>query len=262
MRRTIESLLLTSLVAAVPALARSVFIIADPPVDFEVVDVDPFDGLGDEGPFSTFNDAALGTEGECRSMAEFDILPFTVPAGEYISSARLEVRITSVGVYGLGIHGEAPDSLAVDGYIANGIAELSDFQAGDGNQLDLVPIPNPYVGQIVTFQVTPFVRAMVQAHRRYVGLTVRAATFGGVWVTEGAGYPKLTIETTAFSAGDLNCDTLLNAFDIDPFVLALSDPAAYAAQYPNCNRMLADCNGDGQVNAFDIDPFVELLTGP
>ena len=59
--------------------------------------------------------------------------------------------------------------------------------------------------------------------------------------------------------GDLNCDGVLNAFDIDPFVLALTDPAGYAAAWPNCDRMLADINGDGVVNAFDIDPFVDLI---
>jgi hypothetical protein len=61
--------------------------------------------------------------------------------------------------------------------------------------------------------------------------------------------------------GDLNCDGLLNAFDIDPFVLALTDPVAYATAYADCDYMLADVNGDGAVNAFDIDPFVLLLTG-
>jgi hypothetical protein len=61
--------------------------------------------------------------------------------------------------------------------------------------------------------------------------------------------------------GDLNCDGVLNAFDIDPFVLALTDELAYAGAYPDCDRNLADCNQDGAVNAFDIDPFVELLTG-
>jgi hypothetical protein len=59
--------------------------------------------------------------------------------------------------------------------------------------------------------------------------------------------------------GDLNCDAVVNAFDIDPFVLALTDPAAYAAAWPDCDYMLADCDGDGYVNAFDIDPFVALL---
>ena len=63
------------------------------------------------------------------------------------------------------------------------------------------------------------------------------------------------------SLGDLNCDGSVNAFDIDPFVLALTDPVGYQAAWPNCNINNADCNGDGEVNAFDIDPFVELLTG-
>jgi hypothetical protein len=63
------------------------------------------------------------------------------------------------------------------------------------------------------------------------------------------------------TAGDLNCDGAVNAFDIDPFVLALTSPDAYAAAFPACDYMLADVNGDGAVNAFDIDPFVNLLTG-
>ena len=61
--------------------------------------------------------------------------------------------------------------------------------------------------------------------------------------------------------GDLNCDGLVNSFDIDPFVLALTDSDAYAAAYPECDYMLADCNDDGLVNSFDIDAFVALLTG-
>jgi hypothetical protein len=68
-----------------------------------------------------------------------------------------------------------------------------------------------------------------------------------------------------YSLGDLNCDGQVNAFDIDPFVLALtSTPPEYPeyyAQYPSCNHQLADVNGDGLLNAFDIDPFVDLLTG-
>jgi hypothetical protein len=62
--------------------------------------------------------------------------------------------------------------------------------------------------------------------------------------------------------GDLNCDGGVDAFDIDPFVLALTDPASYTAKYPQCTLVNADCNGDGKVDAFDIDPFVALLTGP
>jgi len=61
--------------------------------------------------------------------------------------------------------------------------------------------------------------------------------------------------------GDVNCDQAVNVFDIDPFVLALTDQAEYVATYPDCNVMNADTNGDGAINVFDIDPFVNLLTG-
>jgi hypothetical protein len=62
--------------------------------------------------------------------------------------------------------------------------------------------------------------------------------------------------------GDLNCDGVLSAADIDPFVLALTGgEAAYQAAYPDCYYLLADMNGDGAVSAADIDGFVQALTG-
>jgi hypothetical protein len=61
--------------------------------------------------------------------------------------------------------------------------------------------------------------------------------------------------------GDLNCDGMLNGYDIDAFVLALTNPAGYQAAYPCCNIFAADANQDGAINGYDIDPFVLLLTG-
>ncbi len=62
-------------------------------------------------------------------------------------------------------------------------------------------------------------------------------------------------------AGDLNCDGEVDLSDVNPFVLALSDAAAYAAQFPGCQRINGDCNGDGRVDFGDINAFVELLSG-
>jgi hypothetical protein len=59
--------------------------------------------------------------------------------------------------------------------------------------------------------------------------------------------------------GDLNCDGLVNNFDIDPFVLVISDVAAYRALYTHCEPLNADINADRQINNFDIDPFVALI---
>ncbi|MEW6250175.1 MAG: C25 family cysteine peptidase [Planctomycetota bacterium] len=64
-----------------------------------------------------------------------------------------------------------------------------------------------------------------------------------------------------YRRGDLNCDLVVNFDDINPFVLALTDPGAYQTQYPDCPILNGDCNGDGVVNFDDINPFVELLTG-
>jgi len=62
--------------------------------------------------------------------------------------------------------------------------------------------------------------------------------------------------------GDLNCDGTVDFSDINPFVLALTDPAGYAQQYPGCPILNGDVNADGRVDFDDINPFVALLTGP
>jgi len=75
------------------------------------------------------------------------------------------------------------------------------------------------------------------------------------------GGDELSMDTCYSFVGDLNDDGVVNAFDIDPFVLALTNPNAYQESYPHSNILRADVNCDGVVNAFDIDPFVQLLTG-
>lgn len=62
--------------------------------------------------------------------------------------------------------------------------------------------------------------------------------------------------------GDMNCDGFMTVGDISGFVQALTDPAGYAASFPNCDINRADVNGDGFVTVGDIGPFVALLTGP
>lgn len=61
--------------------------------------------------------------------------------------------------------------------------------------------------------------------------------------------------------GDLNCDDSVSVGDIGGFVLILTNPAAYEAQFPNCNPANADINGDNLISVGDIGPFVQLLTG-
>ncbi|MCH8807590.1 MAG: FG-GAP repeat protein [Planctomycetes bacterium] len=61
--------------------------------------------------------------------------------------------------------------------------------------------------------------------------------------------------------GDMNCDGRLDGADIDPFFLALGDPAAYLLQFPKCDPLNGDMNGDGRLDGGDIDPFFACLGG-
>jgi len=71
----------------------------------------------------------------------------------------------------------------------------------------------------------------------------------------------LAYNPTARVEGDLNCDGLVDSGDINPFVLALSDPDTWQQQNPGCDIMNGDINSDGEFNLGDISPFVELLSG-
>lgn len=59
--------------------------------------------------------------------------------------------------------------------------------------------------------------------------------------------------------GDMNCDGVVNNFDIDAFIVAIANEFAYEEQYPDCFRQNGDTNGDGRVDNFDIGSFVECV---
>ena len=60
---------------------------------------------------------------------------------------------------------------------------------------------------------------------------------------------------------DSNVDGVVNNFDIDGFVLAITNPTVWETTYPNGDIVCAnDTNGDGVVDNFDIDGFVNILT--
>lgn len=67
------------------------------------------------------------------------------------------------------------------------------------------------------------------------------------------------VSVSSCLAGDMNCDGRVDNFDIDPFVLALTDAAAYAAAFPNCTSQNGDVNGDARFDNFDIDPFADCV---
>lgn len=72
---------------------------------------------------------------------------------------------------------------------------------------------------------------------------------------------RLTV-VPEFLKGDLNCDGVVDFGDINPFVMAMSNPALYEATYPGCPFENRDINEDGKFDFADINPFVELLASP
>jgi len=76
------------------------------------------------------------------------------------------------------------------------------------------------------------------------------------WLVDAAGI------IPPFPPGDMDGSYTVDNADIPAFVLALTDPDAYALLYPGMDAAVAgDVDGDGEFNNADIPAFVELLTG-
>ncbi|TWT41118.1 hypothetical protein RAS1_38110 [Phycisphaerae bacterium RAS1] len=83
--------------------------------------------------------------------------------------------------------------------------------------------------------------------------------FGTGSPSQGCGGSVLVPTAPPTGNGDMNCDGRTDILDINAFLLAISNPAAYAALYPDCNILNGDMNGDGVVNILDINPFIAQL---
>ena len=77
--------------------------------------------------------------------------------------------------------------------------------------------------------------------------------------TPNSVFGEAMVPDPAGARGDLNCDGIVNAFDIEPFLLALFDQLQYGLRYPDCDFLNGDFNGNGIVDVFDIEPFLDVL---
>ena len=77
-------------------------------------------------------------------------------------------------------------------------------------------------------------------------------------------YGADTIWLTAALRGDMAMSGTVDTGDVAPFVLALTDPEAYMAQFginEATMTAVADINQDGVFDSGDVAPFVQLLVG-
>ncbi len=108
---------------------------------------------------------------------------------------------------------------------------------------------------------TAFGQGVAEVRLTRIKITDAAGNFVpglSAWAASGTPYHFLLALPPT---GDVTCDGVVGFDDINAFVLAISDPAAYAAPYRDCDIQLADCNGDELVDFDDINAFVALLSG-
>ncbi len=72
-------------------------------------------------------------------------------------------------------------------------------------------------------------------------------------------YASQAVTVTSGLIGDMNGDGVVDTGDVAPFVLALTDPAAYEAQYGIDPALVGDINQDGSFDTGDVAAFVQLL---
>jgi hypothetical protein len=106
----------------------------------------------------------------------------------------------------------------------------------------------------------------VADNRPAVYLRWTMGTTDGAWRYCGWNIDDLQLTSldceAPFLVGDLNCDGEVDFHDINPFVLALTDIAAYELMFPGCPFENRDINDDGEFNFADINQFVALLSNP
>ncbi len=70
-----------------------------------------------------------------------------------------------------------------------------------------------------------------------------------------------TLQIKVSKRGDMDKDSKYTVDDINPFVMALTDPNAYLAQYGIDPNLIGDCDYSGKLDTDDISWFVALITG-
>ncbi len=88
--------------------------------------------------------------------------------------------------------------------------------------------------------------------------SILARPDGKLWVGTEQGISVIAGPSAAL--GDMNCDGTVSVGDINPFVLALTDPQSYCGTFADCTALNGDFTSDGELSVGDINGFVDALT--
>ena len=182
-----------------------------------------------DGRFNTLDVAALGFFfGQELQQWDFDS-DGVIDAGDQVYLQSLvDAHLDS------GILGDAN---------SDGVFNCSDWSA-------MSPFPSATLGQ-TAYRIA--LDANLDADNNAADAAAILAAWGG-GDCDSDGVP----DTCQPCAGDMNCDGVVNFFDIDLLVASFGYPAC--AGWPHCCPCSrGDVNGDGVNNFFDIDPFIARL---
>ncbi len=170
--------------------------------------------------------------------------------------------------------GSSPGTLTITGNYTQGASgtlsiELGGFMADSEHDLLDVSATATLDGTLEAVAINEFAPSIGD---RFTILTVGAHSgrfaqfaaigFADATLTVRADYGNETqVDLVVVRVGDMNCDGNISVGDINPFVAALTAPADYMTQFPDCELLNGDINGDGTVSVSDINGFVALLTG-
>jgi hypothetical protein len=174
-----------------------------PAITFEVIDGDnltddyPYDGRGDQVFPGNFDFVLKGEKFlEVAEFAEFNIGNFSAAPNMFIKSAIFQAKIAFSPFNDRPYRG----SLGIFGYVGNGKAEASDFEAGVF--LSSVYVASSVSADIISFDVTQFFNQRVTNNDAFAGFGIRALNFGGQLSLEGGNLypggfqPRVIVETT------------------------------------------------------------------
>lgn len=190
-----------SLVLGVSTEVKAATFTFGPATTFEVIDggfSGSFDGRGDEVFPGNFDAVVKGTVGEAAEFVEFDMSGFSLAPNTSIRRAIVQAEIYTFSTTGLGIGSVNPGSLGIFGYVGNGVANASDFEAGVF--LSAVEVSDLSAGDIITFDVTQFIDQRVSNRDAFAGFGIRALNLGTLTLggTNFPGMPpRLIVETQA-----------------------------------------------------------------
>jgi hypothetical protein len=179
------------------AVKAATFTLA-PAIKFKVIDLN-LNGQGDRVIPGNFDVVAKGTVAETAAFAEFNLGNFSLNQNTTINSAVIQIMVHSVWVTDphIGIGSINPGSLGIFGYVGNGAADASDFEAGVFlSSVDVSSFPPLLsVNTSLSFDVTPFVKQRASNGDSFAGFGIRALNIGAASIY-GPSPPRLIVETT------------------------------------------------------------------